>query len=204
MKMSTLLLSGLVTVAGAAMISGQTVFAADAPQNAIASDGQTGTSVVKAQLTAPKDVTGNVKLTAVPDLDFGTKEITTSVLDLAQTADGVVSVADARGTGAGYTVDVALTTPFTDASNHTLESSTLTLKNASGISADNAAHTVADTKSVDLTNDSAKNIITAGKDQGLGNWNYKISGSNLHVLAGAYAGDYTGQLTWTLTATPKA
>lgn len=166
MKISTLLLSGLVTVAGAAMISGQTAFAADAPKNEIATDGQKGTSVVKAKLTG----SDTVKLTAVPDLDFGTKEITASVLDLG----------------------------------HTLENSTLTLKNASGISTDNAAHTVADTKSVDLTNDSAKNIITAGKDQGLGNWNYKISGSNLHVLAGAYAGDYTGQLTWTLTATPKA
>lgn len=32
MKISTLLLSGLVTVAGAAMISGQTAFAADAPK----------------------------------------------------------------------------------------------------------------------------------------------------------------------------
>ncbi|WP_162100889.1 WxL domain-containing protein [Latilactobacillus sakei] len=195
MKISTLLLSGLVTVAGAAMISGQTAFAADAPKNEIATDGQKVTSVVKAKLTG----SDTVKLTAVPDLDFGTKEITASVLDLGQTADGTVSVADA-----GYTVDVALTTPFTDASSHILENSTLTLKNASGISTDNAAHTVADTKSVDLTNDSAKNIITAGKDQGLGNWNYKISGSNLHVLAGAYAGDYTGQLTWTLTATPKA
>lgn len=200
MKISTLLLSGLVTVAGAAMISGQTAFAADAPKNEIATDGQKVTSVVKAKLTG----SDTVKLTAVPDLDFGTKEITASVLDLGQTADGTVSVADARGAGAGYTVDVALTTPFTDASSHTLENSTLTLKNASGISTDNAAHTVADTKSVDLTNDSAKNIITAGKDQGLGNWNYKISGLNLHVLAGAYAGDYTGQLTWTLTATPKA
>ena len=49
MKISTLLLSGLVTVAGAAMISGQTAFAADAPKNEIATDGQKGTSVVKAK-----------------------------------------------------------------------------------------------------------------------------------------------------------
>lgn len=118
MKKYTLLLSSLLTVTSLTAISGQ-AFAA------VAADGQSGTSKVTASLTAPSDDKGSLKLTAVPDLDFGTKEITDQALTMDQTADGIVSVSDSRGTGAGYTVDVALTTPFTSGS-HTLVGSTLT------------------------------------------------------------------------------
>lgn len=118
MKKYTLLLSSLLTVASLSAVSGQ-AFAA------VATDGQSGTSKVTATLTAPADDKGSLKLTAVPDLDFGTKEITDQALTMDQTADGTVSVSDSRGTGAGYTVDVALTTPFTSGT-HTLAGSTLT------------------------------------------------------------------------------
>ncbi|AZP97198.1 hypothetical protein CYK59_09695 [Latilactobacillus curvatus] len=196
MKKYTLLLSSLLTVASLSAVSGQ-VFAA------VATDGQSGTSKVTATLTAPADDKGSLKLTAVPDLDFGTKEITDQALTMDQTADGTVSVSDSRGTGAGYTVDVALTTPFTSGA-HTLAGSTLTLKNANGTSQNNDGKTVSDTKDAVLTDTAAKNIITAGKDQGMGNWNYNISKSTLNVLSGAYAGKYEGQLTWTLKASPNA
>lgn len=191
MKKYTLLLSSLLTVASLSAVSGQ-AFAA------VATDGQSGTSKVTATLTE-----GSLKLTAVPDLDFGTKEITDQALTMDQTADGTVSVSDSRGTGAGYTVDVALTTPFTSGT-HTLAGSTLTLKNANGTSQNNDGKTVSDTKDAVLTDTSAKNIITAAKDQGMGNWDYNISKSTLNVLSGAYAGKYEGELTWTLKASPNA
>lgn len=199
MKKYTLLLSSLLTVASLSAVSGQ-AFAAVAP------GGQSGTSKVTAELTAPADDKGSLKLTAVPVLDFGKKEITDQALTMDQIADGTVSVSDSRGTGAGYAVDVALTTPFTF-EKHILAGSTLTLKNADGSSQNGDNNSVLDTKSAILTATSpapSENIITAAQDQGLGNWNYKISGSTLKVLSGAYVGKYEGELTWTLKTSPNA
>lgn len=197
MKTTTLLLSGMIALSSVVAVAGQT-------HAAVATDGQSGTSKVTATLTSSTDPADKtVKLTAVPDLDFGTKEITAAAIDMPQTTDGTVSVSDARGTGAGYTVDVALTTPFTDTASHVLTGSTLSVINAGGKSVENASNTNAGTTAT-LTDTAAQNIVTAKTGEGLGNWNYTIKGSNLNVLPGAYAGSYEGQLTWTLTATPKA
>ncbi|GAK30886.1 hypothetical protein WOSG25_060040 [Weissella oryzae SG25] len=199
MKIATILTGSLVVSTSFAILASGSVFAATSTQ--------VGTSNVSASLTAPKQPEDQtLTLNKVPDLDFGTKEITASALDLAQTTkvgDSKVAVSDSRGTGAGYTVTVALTGAFKDASSHTLAGSTLTLNNVDAMSADSGAD-IANKTSATLTDSSAQTIITAAKDQGLGNWNYTISGSNLHVLPGMYAGNYKGQLTWTLASTPKA
>lgn len=199
MKVATILMGSLVTAASLAVLAGGSASAATSTQ--------VGTSNVTANLTAPaKPDDQTLTLNKVPDLDFGTKEITASALDLAQTtkaADSKVSVSDSRGTGAGYTVTVALSGAFKDASSHTLAGSTLTLNNTDAMSTDSGA-TLANNTSATLGDTSAQTIITAAKDQGLGNWNYTINNSNLRVLPGMYAGAYKGQLTWTLAATPKA
>lgn len=191
MKKYTLLLSSLLTVASLSAVSGQ-AFAADAtPETPATSDAKLA-SQVDATLTP-----GSLELKSVPNLNFGKEKITDQALKI-QIDGGKVTVSDSRGSGAGYTVDVALTT-FTSGT-HTLAGSTLTLKNANGISQNNDGKTVSDTKDAVLTDTSAKNIITAAKDQGMGIWDYTISKSTLDVPLGAYAGTYAGTLTWTLTS----
>lgn len=198
MKKTTLLLSGLLTIAGVTAIAGQS-------QAAVADGGQSGTSKVTATLTSPTDPADKtVKLTAVPDVTFPTTEITNSFLNMVQDNSGNVSVSDSRGTGAGYTVGVKLSTPFaaTDDASHKLTGSVLTLNNVGGTSADDTTKTNAGQAAI--ANDAGNTIVTAKPTEGLGNWNYNIAKSTLDVPAGAYAGAYVGELTWTLTATPEA
>lgn len=145
---------------------------------------------------------GSLELTDVPKpLDFGTGNITDQAFTMSQGESSTVSVSDLRGTGAGYTVNVALTTPFTSTSTsakHTLDGSTLKLVNAGGATKQNNSNTTTGmTADVSTTNTA---IIKADTGQGMGIWNYSISGSTLSVPSGAYAGAYTGILTWTLTS----
>lgn len=194
MKKYTLLLSSLLTVASLSAISGQ-VFAADAT----ADTSIKGTSDVTAELTG-----GSLELTSVPKaLNFGKENITDQAFTMGQVGTGTVSVSDLRGTGAGYTVNVALTTQFTSTSTstsdtHKLDGPTLKLVNAGGAAKQNNSNTTTGITVKVGTNNAA--IIKADTGQGMGIWDYSISGSKLGVPSGAYAGAYTGTLTWTLTS----
>ncbi|WP_436667641.1 WxL domain-containing protein [Latilactobacillus sakei] len=195
MKKTTLLLSALLMTAGMVATAGQTQAATDPAT-------ESKTSAITAELTQ-----GTISLVKVPNLlDFGQTVVPIHATDMAQGTKGsVVEVSDSRGTGAGYKVDVALSKQFTSGT-HELTGSTLTVKNAGGTSVDSGS-SVADGKTKDVTLKGAGTtgeIITAAKDSGLGTWDYSIADSNLNVLPGMYAGAYTGELTWTLTAGPNA
>lgn len=195
MKKTTLLLSALLMTAGMVATAGQTQAATDPAT-------ESKTSAITTELTA-----GTISLVEVPKLvDFNQTIVPTQPTDLGQTTKGsIVKVSDSRGTGAGYKVDVALSKQFTSGT-HELTGSTLTVKNAGGTSVDSGS-SVADGKTKEVALKGAGTtgeIITAAKDSGLGTWDYNIADSNLNVLPGMYAGAYTGELTWTLTAGPNA
>lgn len=196
MKKTTVLLSTLLMTAGMVATVGQ-AYAATTPE--------AKTSVTTAELTG-----GTISLVSVPNLDFGTTAVPTSLETMKLTntdpKDSTVTVSDSRGTGAGYTVDVAMSKQFTSTESHELTGSTLAMNNDYGTSSDSGSEVKIDKGGhADLSGKgSTDKIINAATDEGLGTWNYQITRTGLRVLPGMYAGAYTGELTWTLTATEKA
>ncbi|MCT4487356.1 WxL domain-containing protein [Levilactobacillus parabrevis] len=168
-----------------------------------------------------------------PDMDFGTaktsstvdkngkttaqtlnpEKITATVLGEASTDKLVTEVSDTRGTNAGWQVTVK-SSALTSEAGDTLDGATITL---GGDSANtiikNTAGSVATGANAVLTTGAQTStpIYTAGNGVGAGTTAMQLDASDItlgslpaNIKASETGTAYTGQLDWTLSATPQA
>ncbi|MBM5694371.1 WxL domain-containing protein [Listeria seeligeri] len=133
------------------------------------------------------------KVTLTNQLDSTTKEI-----------NPAVTIADGRGTGAGWNLQVKQNNAFTNtAGTDTLEGAELTLEKSSIYSnKSNASVAPIGEDSVDV-NTSNANVLTAAEDSGQGVWQEEMVAKLAVAGNTAKEGTYSTTLTWTLTDTPS-
>lgn len=130
-----------------------------------------------------------------------TGNLTGSSTTLPSAGNPSVTITDATGTGAGWTLS-ASADPFTNTENaHTLPADALTML-ASNVSAvaGSTAGLPATTQEVGLTGTPSV-VLTADPDTGMGTFQIEPA-FTLDIPANAYAGTYTSTVTFTLAATP--
>lgn len=151
---------------------------------------------------------GDLVISTIPNLTFGSHEITgnAGTYDLARSNQ--LQVADRRGAGSdgkaqGWTVTVT----SGDFLNGTSKLDAATLKFNSGTvkaltgEKGNAPKVVAN--SVDSTT-GATPVFAANVDQGLGQWGTTFDGSDVQLSVPVQqAGTFTSTLTWAITNTPS-
>ncbi|WP_164509984.1 WxL domain-containing protein [Lacticaseibacillus porcinae] len=161
------------------------------------------TTQATVEFSMPENAAVSIK--AMPNLDFGTKQITTSGADY--TADSVSAPVEVTNPGfqEGWTLNVEASNFATADQSRSIKGAELTF-----------AHT--DVNPTDDTNISAKptteqagttiqagaagaTLISADKGAGIGTYqaNYTPSSVSLHVPAGNVAADYSANLNWTMT-----
>ncbi len=170
---------------------------------------EVATTTTPAVTTTDSDVvfeSGDLDLTLVPALKFGTHKISEATEFALETPDAQVHVTDYRGTGLGWNLTAKLGT-FTSPKGETLEGAYISSK---GLTPSTNLGNTSGTPLVgnDLTivsGGSAVNIIQAGEDQGAGVWTLLFDGANtkLNTFAGTSdTGKATAVMTWTLSVLP--
>ncbi|EFS01576.1 cell surface protein [Listeria seeligeri FSL N1-067] len=164
------------------------------------------------------DDTNPLKIAYVSTLDFDTQAIssenkvyTANKVTLTNQLDSTtkeinpaVTIADGRGTGAGWNLQVKQNNAFTNtAGTDTLEGAELTLEKSSIYSnKSNASVAPIGEDSVDV-NTSNANVLTAAEDSGQGVWQEEMVAKLAVAGNTAKEGTYSTTLTWTLTDTPS-
>jgi len=213
MKFKKVLIGGIVSSA--------TVFSLVSPSFAATANGATSTghiqlitgapttSVDPIYPNTPDGSTGNIgplTIDNVSPLEFGSYEVSgQNITATATTTNPNAQVTDARGTGAGWTLQVS-SSPFTDGSK-TLNGAILNLPTgtAQTVPGNVSAAPQMNAVSLDTSAGTAINLITAQANQGMGTWVDLMDNSQikLTVPSGNLAGDYTATLTWTLVDAPQ-
>ncbi|MQS90239.1 WxL domain-containing protein [Companilactobacillus mishanensis] len=200
----------VTTLLGAAVLGLSTagVGVANAAQFTPAEDGgaptTTGNSNADVNLTQDKDAA--VQLASAPDLTF-----TETALDgAAHNAVAATKVTDPvsvvnPGLVDGWSVTVKAG-DFIDSNDPTniLKGAQIHLT-AGDVTSDTTDQTGVSALDVNPS-DAESPIFTATKGNGIGTWNqqHKLSNATLDIPSGAKAGNYTADLTWTLTDAPTA
>ncbi|MEI5994503.1 WxL domain-containing protein [Candidatus Enterococcus mansonii] len=151
--------------------------------------------------------TGNLTIDIVTNLDFGSFKLTPKATTLTANKDNKVNplaqVTDKRGTGAGWTLGVAIS-EFTSTEKHTLKGATLSLPKGD-LKTNNVDNSLAPNTFALVLNEDPQTIMSADKDKGLGTWadSYDKNKTKLSIPAGNFAGQYGATMTWTLSNAPK-
>ena len=177
----------------------------------VAVAGTVGLSTISAHAaTTPQNSTGKVTFTAgdltldkVPNFDFGTQQIKAQDQNYNAQAQSEVKVTDLRGSSAGWTVTV--TAGKLKAGAKELVGAQVSLAN--GAVANTNSETVT-APNVTLTPDQSVKVMNAAAGNGNGETTGTWQGTDvqLHVPGASTksAGQYTADLTWTLTDAPVA
>ncbi|WP_207696039.1 hypothetical protein DOK67_0000597 [Enterococcus sp. DIV0212c] len=150
---------------------------------------------------------GNLTIDMITNLDFGTFKLTSKETTVTpnkdKTKNPMTQVTDKRGTGAGWTLDVAMS-EFKSKDKKTLKGAKLTIPKGE-LKTNNVDKAFAPENFEVSVNDEAQTIMTAAKDKGLGTWanSYSKEETKLTIPAGNFAGEYGSTLTWTLSNAPK-
>ena len=193
----------------------------------------TQTTTAKVSLTAGSDTStdgngngdaGGIKLTNVPNIDFGTQELdgkTAFNLDGKlsgnnEAASQAVTVVN-PGIGTGWNVQVR-NDAMKSASDTTLMASTISLTakdatpgagsadtnstRASDSTAELSAEPTFVSTALNTQGSENQKVAAAAVGGGLGTWNMNYSKANLQVNPRNVAGDYSTTLTWTITNAP--
>lgn len=151
--------------------------------------------------------TGNLTIDIVTNLDFGSFKLTPEATTVTANEDNKVNptaqVTDKRGTGAGWTLDVAIS-DFTSKDSHILKGAELSVPKGE-LKTNNMDQTLAPNTFALVLNKDPQTIMSADKDKGLGTWadSYDKKETTLSIPAGNYAGQYGSTMTWTLSNAPK-
>lgn len=175
----------------------------------------------QASVNVAKDPNGTLTLQNVsPEIHFGTLQLdaTKKTVSKSQETDVVASVLDTRGTGQGWTLQVAYDASVKDNPWKTADGAGI-LKGAELIidpsksdlthdgSADFATEDAPKVQSAITVNGAASNVYVASNAQGLGEWTGTFSsakaGMNLTIPSISIAGQYQSKLDWTLLDTPQ-
>ncbi|WP_246215589.1 WxL domain-containing protein [Listeria valentina] len=171
------------------------------------------------ETVAPEDgkETGNqgpLSIDYVPNFLFGEVEISGSTLTLPDlNSNPLVQVTDNRGSGAGWTLKLSAT-PFINNEDETkqLTGTTLSIGGITPEAVDETNTSTAPTPSAQtygVSDTSAKTLLRAGADAGMGSWKGKFKTSDgansvsLTIPAGNKIGSYTSTLTWSLANAPE-
>lgn len=112
-----------------------------------------------------------------------------------------MTVDDNTGSGAGWHVTAQLG-DFSDGS-HSLSGATLHMI-PTGTKTDSGTAATADSVDLKAGDTAATTVFDAAKDAGMGTSTTSLAGSTLDIPAASYAGTYTANLTYTLTAGPDS
>lgn len=173
---------------------------------------------------------GSVRLVAAPDLIFGDAAKGTPITGAAQTINATSIKTNANSSNNNATdankvtiqpSDVAVVNPGTSdawkvdvkadnfvktgATSTTLLGATINFKGAVATNNDDASlnPAVAATPAVTAGGDSAT-ILSAANGSGVGTWMNRLTNdTDLTIAGGNVAGDYTSNLTWTISNTPE-
>lgn len=212
MKKNNLLIAGAAVVALGSFVVAPGVQAATSTGKVSLLEGDATKPTAPIEPGDGGGETGQVGVLTIDNatpLNFGSVALTGNGQTLKNTAKAPnVQVTDKRGTGAGWNVTVK-SSEFKDATTptHTLKGAVISFPAGTATSSDatNVAKPVTSDLKVNADGTSgAQVIMTAGKDLGLGTWAdiMPADGVTLDIAGGAYVGEYTAQLTWTLADTP--
>lgn len=157
---------------------------------------------------------GPLSIDYVPNFLFGEVEISGSTLTLPDlNTNPLVQVTDNRGSGAGWTLKLSAT-PFINNEDETkqLTGTTLSIGGITPEAVDETNTSTAPTPSAQtygVSDTSAKTLLRAGADAGMGSWKGKFKTSDgansvsLTIPAGNKVGSYTSTITWSLANAPE-
>lgn len=151
--------------------------------------------------------TGPLTIDMVTNLDFGTFKLTSGAVTVTANKDKkknpMAQVTDKRGTGAGWTLDVAIS-DFQSTDSHVLKGAELSIPKGE-LKSNVLDQTIAPETFALVVNKDPQTIMAATKDKGLGTWanSYEKTQTNLTIPAGNYVGEYGATMTWTLSNAPK-
>jgi len=180
------------------------------PLAANAADGKTdtdnGTDTQKtttAQIELKQDETDkNIKLTQVPEIDFGANTNVT----VSKKYDSTGTLADVRvhnpGNAEGWDVQVKRSAFTSDKGE--LKAAVLAFENGKVTPDDHTnASTLPKVSNIEV-NEDTKSLLTAGAGEGVGAFSLKHNNADvtLTIPAGNVAGKYKSTLTWTLANAP--
>ncbi|MGM0838270.1 MAG: WxL domain-containing protein [Bacillota bacterium] len=154
---------------------------------------------------------GSLTIDNVSPLEFDSHQLASGVVEYTTTTTNPnVQVTDKRGTGVGWTLQVA-TSPFTDQTDETkiLKGAMITLPIGTAETNPGNVSPAPELREVQLGTDSgtssAQTLMRADVDTGLGTWVDKFDPSSvkISVPSGNLAGDYVSTLTWSLVDAPQ-
>lgn len=211
--MKKLLVSGLAFL-GTLALYVQPVFAATVPADTDTDEvAQSGTATTDASISL---TAGSITLLKTPSLKFGAHEITAKTQDITidtkTSGNGLstpITVQNA-GQASGWHVTMQVG-QFTGDNGHVLKGATLTLTQ-NRVTSDSSI-SVAPTGITDKvvatagTSSAPVTVLNAAKDEtnpvGVGLWRSYLDSATLHIPAGNVSGNYTSNLTWTLSNAPQ-
>lgn len=154
---------------------------------------------------------GSLTIDNVSPLEFDTHQLESGAVEYTTTTiNPNVQVTDKRGTGAGWTLQVA-TSPFIEQTDGTkiLKGAIVILPIGEVESNIGNVSPAPDLREVQLGTDSEttdpQTLMKADVNTGLGTWVNKFDPSNvkIYVPSGNLAGDYVSTLTWSLVDAPQ-
>jgi hypothetical protein len=145
---------------------------------------------------------GAITLNQAPDLDFGTKPISTTATTYTTKGSAPIQVTN-PGFTSGWSVSVAASKFTTGKYDLKGAELTVNVKNIAAADDSNTSTSPDAPHNVIATDDSAVTVLSAATDAGVGVWNDSWDTVTLSVPAGNVAGDYTSTLTWTLADAPQ-
>lgn len=154
------------------------------------------------EFSMPADAAVSIK--AMPNLDFGSKQISTSASDYsAETVSAPVEVTN-PGFKQGWTLTVQASDFATADQARDIKGAELTFAHTDVNPTDatniSAKPTTADDGTTIQAGSDAQTLISAAKGAGIGTYqaNYAPTAVSLHVPAGNVAADYSADLNWTM------
>ena len=211
--MKKLLVSGLAFLSALAFYA-QPVFA-DTATTDTDEVAQSGTATTDASISLTG---GEITLLKTPSLKFGAHEITANTQDItidANNSDNGLSTpitVQNAGQASGWHVTMQVG-QFTGDNGHVLKGATLTLTQEQHRVTSYSSISVAPTGITDKvvatagTSSAPVTVLSAAKDEtdpvGVGLWRSYLDSATLHIPAGNVSGNYTSNLTWTLSNAPQ-
>lgn len=148
---------------------------------------------------------GDLLFVGAPVISFGSHTIGVDVENFtANSVTPVLEVSDARGSGIGWNVTVALSSFQSDESN-SLAGAVLTMENASVNSSGTGTAPSAQATITLPSNDTTTSVVNAASGTGLGVWDISWLPADVSLdipIASQSVGSHQATLTWTLTDAP--
>jgi len=158
---------------------------------------------------------GSLSLEAVPDFDFASQTIMATDTSYTASQNGedstefVVGISDLRGTGEGWTLNIALSSFVDENDEASIPGAVIFIKNLTVSRASTATigNTPNNAEDIDINSDNvATPLLVADEEAGFGLWDLEWANADTTLTvpgASARVGANTATLTWSLENTPE-